>query len=101
MFKESAAKNRIQIWISTDEDKITVTVANNGKPMNETIRKRMFEYSNSSLLGKDGHRGTGCYQAKQLMTENGGDIDLLPAEEEFPVIFKLIFNHSNINDYEK
>ena len=95
------AKNRIQIWISTDEDKITVTVANNGKPMNETIRKRMFEYSNSSLLGKDGHRGTGCYQAKQLMTENGGDIDLLPAEEEFPVIFKLIFNHSNINDYEK
>lgn len=95
------AKNRVQIWISTDDERVTVTIANNGKPMHETIRKRMFEYSNSSVLGKEGHRGTGCYQAKQLMTENGGDIELLPADNDFPVIFKLTFNNSNINDYEK
>lgn len=94
-------KNRIHIWISVDDDKLMVTIANNGKPMNETIRKRMFEYSNSSAFGKDGHKGTGCYQAKQLMTENGGDIELLPADDMYPVIFKLSFNNFNINDYEK
>ncbi|GEM_PF-2385750 len=68
-------------------DKIDIYIQDNGKGIENSIKDRIFEDGFSTKGTKD-ERGFGLFNVKQIVEENGGEIQLV---NNFPTTFKISF----------
>lgn len=74
---EAAAgeRGRVEVRLSSDEDRITVRITNDGE-VPAAVRDRFFEKFVTS--GKADGTGLGTYSARRMMRASGGEVELLP-----------------------
>ena len=90
-------KNMIQLNISQSGTDYIVEISNNGAPLASGINPDdVFTYGRTT--GDTGsHYGIGGYEIKKLMREFNGDAELLTsADNDYHVIYKLIFHNTNL-----
>lgn len=104
--KRSNTHHEIRFDWTTDNGSIVITVANNGLPLKEGVTGAdvlMSGYSTElNTNGSDGnlHSGIGGFEIKSLM-EGFGSVEVMSLpESDFPVIYKLTFNKTNLESKE-
>lgn len=92
-------QNEVQINIAQEGTDYILEVSNNGKSLEADVTSDVvFAYGLTSGDTSE-HYGIGGYEIKKLMREFGGDVQLVAnSEEKFPVMYRLIFHHTNINE---
>lgn len=90
--------NEVQINIAQEGTDYVLEVSNNGKPLEADVTSDIvFAYGLTSGDTSE-HFGIGGYEIKKLMREFGGDVELVSnPQDKYPVIYRLIFHHTNIN----
>lgn len=83
-------KKIVSLSLYEEDDKLHISISNNGSEINEQHKKHIFEYKYSTKNKVAGERGYGLYIVKELTEKNHGDIcfhsnDL---ETEFLISFK-------------
>ncbi|MCQ2191549.1 MAG: ATP-binding protein [Paludibacteraceae bacterium] len=87
--------NIIRIEYNSIGSTCTLTIANNGKPLQKGMsEEKVFMYGGSTAVGTDGHNGLGAFQIRNLMSRFGGTatIDCNDASE-YPFAYVLTFQN--------
>lgn len=89
----------IRFAIIAEGDNLILTVENNGKPVAPNVdQEYVFTYSKTTQ-DKNGHFGIGGYEVKKIMQEFGGVAAFVSKpEEEFPVMYRLTFYDTNMEE---
>jgi sensor histidine kinase regulating citrate/malate metabolism len=69
---------KIQVLISGHKENLYIQIANNGDPIPEELKQRIFERGTST---KRGIRGFGLNNVKQIVDSSGGTITFVTGEE--------------------
>lgn len=76
----------IKIDVQKSRSVCDISVANTGLPVAGNLRNdKLFIGGESSKLGQDGHTGTGCYEARELLKADDASIRLVSHDDDLYV----------------
>lgn len=100
--EEDSLNNIIKIDILREDGKYVISLSNNGSPIiSDFSSEDIFTYGRSSKEGgktnNRQHCGIGGYEIRKLMRDFSGEAEILSyPNEEYSVVYKLIFKDTNI-----
>ena len=92
------ADNIIKIEIGTEGSDYIVSISNNGNPLVPQMSCSDITVYGQTSGNSNTHFGIGGYEIKKLMEEFGDKLEIISEpENEFTVIYRLIFHDTNID----
>lgn len=87
--------NTIKIEYSSTGSACTITISNNGKPLQKGMsEEKVFMYGGSTAVGTDGHNGLGAFQIRNLMSRFGGEATIACDDNaDYPFAYVLTFHN--------
>jgi len=90
---EDAGATKIAISAQAEKDNVVVFVKNNGEPVPDEIKDKIFE---KNFTTKNKGSGLGLFISARFLDETGGKIELLKSDEK-ETVFKIILKKNERN----
>ena len=87
-------ENHIRFSWYVDNGKFKINIENDGAELLSNDTESLKLFGKSTMLGREGHEGIGCYEIDNIMRKFGGELKIEShPNDDYPVKYILFFNH--------